>query len=239
MDSFEPVPLSEGAKHRAPSQQSRIRVLLSGKAAAVVVAASLFFSVIGVLRIVFPFHSQPKQTEIAAREEALQAVQSGGAGEQEKEQAEAVHWVYVTGAVGSPRVVAVPADSRLDAVIQAAGGLTSSADPTSVNLAREVEDGEHVHVLAEGEADTAERQTPPDQDGAEEQAQGIGSGCVDLNTATLQDLETLDGVGPKIAARIADYRENSGGFTSNEELLAVSGIGPKLLQRISVGLCPD
>ena len=223
-------------------------MLVSGKAGAVIVAAALFFSVIGILRAVFPFHSQPKQTEVSSveqtelvSEEEVEGFspQSGRAGEQETKRAESVLWVYVTGAVAAPGVVAVPADSRLDAAIQAAGGLTQEADPTSVNLARTVDDGEHVHVLTEGEAQAVQQPYAEQAGTLQEQAQGSSSGCVDLNTATLQELETLDGVGPKIAGRIADYRDSSGGFASNEELLAVSGIGPKLFERISAGLCPS
>ena len=238
MDSYQPIPVRSRADHHERDEhQGRLRVLLSSKAGNVVVAVALFFAVIGVLRVMLPFHSAPDAVNaVQAQEEAVPQSTPGGeavpgSGKEPVEEKPAECWVYVTGAVASPGVVSIPPDSRLETAVAAAGGLTPEADPTSVNLARPVEDGEHVHVAAEGEAQAS---APTSGDSGNT----VSPSCVDLNSATATDLETLDGVGPKIAARIIDYRESSGGFSSNDELLAVSGIGPKLLQRISVGLCP-
>ncbi len=244
MDSYQPIPVRSRADHHERDEhQGRLRVLLSSKAGNVVVAVALFFGVIGVLRVMLPFHSAPDAVSVvqAQEEAAPQSTPGGeavpGSGKEPVEEKPAECWVYVTGAVASPGVVSIPPGSRLEVAVAAAGGLSSTADETSVNLARPVEDGEHVHVAAEGENPVSD---PSNVSGPSNNSDGGGSAslCVDLNTATSADLATLDGVGPKIAARIIDYRESSGGFASNDELLAVSGIGPKLLQRISAGLCP-
>lgn len=236
MDSFEPIPIrSRADRHASQESQGRLRVLLSSKAGNVVIGVALFFGAIGVLRVLLPFHlASDAVSAVEVQEEATpQSAVLQDPVEAEPEEC----WVYVTGAVASPGVVSIPPGSRLEVAVAAAGGLSSTADETSVNLARPVEDGEHVHVAAEGENPVSD---PSNVSGPSNNSDGGGSAslCVDLNTATSADLETLDGVGPKIAARIIDYRESSGGFGSNDELLAVSGIGPKLLQRISAGLCP-
>lgn len=149
--------------------------------------------------------------------------------------------VYVTGAVNEPGIVEVPDGSRLSAAVDAAGGLGAAADPLSINLARLVQDGEHVHVFEVGE-DRREVQGGVTQGGPGAEPGGmVGTGapaCIDLNTATAAQLETLDGVGPKIAARILERRDAQGSFSANDELLAIPGIGPVLLSRITEGLCP-
>lgn len=142
--------------------------------------------------------------------------------------------VYISGAVHRPVLASVPVGSRVADAVEQAGGLLDSADLARVNLARELEDGEHVHIPAIGEATTGQGslqgESPvPDQPQA--------SDCVDLNSADEQQLQVLDGVGPKIAARIIKKREETGGFASSQELVAVSGIGQALLTRIRAGLC--
>ncbi len=96
----------------------------------------------------------------------------------------------------------------------AAGGYTDTADRAHLNLARFVVDGEQIRVPVVGEAPLA--------------APGMtASGLVNLNTADVTALETLPRVGPALAARIIDWREANGGFTTIDDLLSVSGIGTK------------
>lgn len=137
--------------------------------------------------------------------------------------------VHVTGAVGLPGVVQVPAQSRVVDAVEAAGGLRPEADLTSVNLAAFVSDGSHIHVAAEGEAPLATGDSAAAAPG--------GGGCVDLNSADLNALQDLDGIGPKLAQRILDHREANGPFTSVEQLTEVSGIGAVMLERVRVGVC--
>jgi competence protein ComEA len=128
--------------------------------------------------------------------------------------------VDVAGKVRHPGVYRLAAGSRVIDALRAAGGPRRGASTTSLNLAAQLQDGEQVLVGV------------PAQPGAAEPGIGAAStgaapdGPVDLNTATLEQLETLPGVGPVLAQRILDWRTQHGGFTSIEQLDEVSGIGP-------------
>lgn len=147
--------------------------------------------------------------------------------------------VNVVGHVKDPGVHEVPEGSRVIDVIEAAGGATQKADLTRLNLARVVGDEEYLAVLATGEEppevmapSTGGASTPtPDPTGGEAGGQGSG-GVLDLNTASATELETLPGVGPVMAGRIVDWREQNDGFRSVDELREVSGIGPKVFAQL-------
>jgi competence protein ComEA len=116
--------------------------------------------------------------------------------------------VHVAGEVVAPGLVEVAAGSRVADAVAEAGGLLATADPTGLNLAAPVVDGQQVVVRAVGE--TVAPGTP---------------GRVHLNTAAAGDLESIPGVGPVLAARIMQFREDNGPFVVVEELLGVAGIG--------------
>ena len=131
-------------------------------------------------------------------------------------------FVHVTGAVRRPGVYRVPAWGRLDLAVKRAGGPTRRADLQSVNLAAKVADGQQVVVPARGAAGG----------GASAAAEGPGagegsSGPISLNTATLAQLDELEGVGPVTARKILEWRKQHGGFRSVDDLKQISGIGPK------------
>ena len=129
--------------------------------------------------------------------------------------------VYLSGAVQNPGVYAVEEGDRLVQVIEAAGGTTQDADLGAVNLALRVKDEDHWHIPRMGEVS----QAAP--------AQGIGlAGKVNINTADLQQLISLPGIGEVKAQAIISYREASGPFSNVEDLLAISGIGPVTLNGI-------
>lgn len=143
--------------------------------------------------------------------------------------------VYITGAVVKSDVYVLPQGSIVKDVIEAAGGLTTEADPVQINQAQELKDQQHVHVPALGE----ENPPPPIQDGQSNPNPGNSSqagvatgGLININTATLEQLDQLPGIGPAIAQRIIDYREGSGGFTSVEQVTEVSGIGEATFNKI-------
>ena len=127
---------------------------------------------------------------------------------------------YVTGAVARPQsIVSVPFGSRVEAVIAAAGGLTDVADLDRVNLAQIVRDGDQIHVYAVEEQVTL-LATPND------------GGIVYINVAGVDELVELPRIGPAMAARIVEYREANGPFTSLEDVDEVSGIGPSTLDQL-------
>ena len=135
--------------------------------------------------------------------------------------------VYISGAVLNPAVYELPADAILLDAITAAGGFANEADQTVINLALPLKDGMHVHVPIPGDEPVVEM-------GGDEGSSGINrSGTpVNINTASLEELDTLPGIGPSIAQKIIDYRENNGPFSVIEEIDGVSGIGPAKLEEI-------
>jgi competence protein ComEA len=133
----------------------------------------------------------------------------------------AVVYVHVAGAVAVPGLYALPPDARAVDALAAAGGFASDADRGAVNLARTVTDGEQIVVPVVGAV-------PPPPAGGNA-AGPAGDGVVDLNSADAAALEELPGIGPALAERILAWREENGRFASIEDLLAVPGIGEKLL----------
>lgn len=147
-------------------------------------------------------------------------------------------YVYVTGEVANPGLYELREGDRVGDAIQSAGNLTSKADASSVNLARIAQDGEHIHVLAEGESPNAAADSGSSAAGSSSSSSSGSVGeCVNLNYASETELQALDGVGPTLAARIVEFRDKNGFFQSVEEVDAVSGIGSALVQRIAAGAC--
>lgn len=146
--------------------------------------------------------------------------------------------VHVAGAVRRPGVYRLPPGARIDDALRRAGGPRPRADLDAVNLAAKLEDGRQVVVPVRGGAPpgVAVPGGPPAAAGAAA-ATGAGAAApaqpVNLNTATLEQLDTLDGVGPGIANRILDYRRQHGGFRRVEELGEVPGIGDKRLAALT------
>jgi competence protein ComEA len=151
-------------------------------------------------------------------------------------------FVQVAGAVRHPGVYQVPADSRVFQVLETAGGLASDADQEALPLAAHVSDGCKIEVPRKGQPHGDILVTSGDS------AAGGGAGStssdgvtpggsksvalVSLNNATVEQLETLPGIGLKIAQAIVDYREQHGPFTSIDELTDVKGIGPAKLEQL-------
>ncbi|HYT09786.1 MAG TPA: ComEA family DNA-binding protein [Mycobacteriales bacterium] len=125
--------------------------------------------------------------------------------------------VAVTGRVRRPGVVTVPAGARVIDALRAAGGPLPGADLAMLNLARKLADGELVVVGLPG--------APSDPAAPGSAGAGAAGGQVDLNTATLEQLDGLPGVGPVLAQRILDWRAEHGHFATVDQLREVSGIG--------------
>lgn len=135
----------------------------------------------------------------------------------ESEQIRAEIYVHVAGEVTKPGLYSLAVGSRVEDAIELAGGMTKSAFEQSVNLARMVSDGEQIVVLDKSQVSAA----------------GAASEFISLNNATLEQLESLPGVGPSLASRIIDHRTAIGSFSDLSQLRDVSGIGEKLYAKIS------
>jgi competence protein ComEA len=131
--------------------------------------------------------------------------------------------VHVTGAVRRPGVYRLPSWGRLDLAVRRAGGPAQGADLEGVNLASKVADGQQVVVPRRGSPGAA--------------VAGVGAGVgaggaapsqpVSLNTATAEQLDELEGIGPMTAQKILEWRTQHGGFRSVDDLKQIGGIGPK------------
>ena len=177
-----------------------------GRALAYVVALLLGLTLAG--RVVFHTGAHPRAAPVAMK--AAQAP------------ARKV-LVHVVGAVRKPGLYRLTEGSRIDDAIKAAGGAKPRADLQLINLAAPVADGQQVIVPVRGHAASA---------GSSAGGSSATGGHVHLNTATLEELDTLPGVGPVTAQKILDYRNEHGAFKSVDELDAVPGIGPARLAEL-------
>ncbi len=139
-------------------------------------------------------------------------------------------YVHVVGAVEAPGMVELQSGSRVSDAVNAAGGFSSDADQLSVNLARQVSDGEQIVVgsAQTNAADSASGESPSGSSSSGADAGStVASGKVNINTATADQLTTLKGIGESTAQKIIDYRQQNGSFKSIEDIKNVSGIGDK------------
>lgn len=140
--------------------------------------------------------------------------------------------VDVVGPVRRPGVVRLPAGARVVDALAAAGGLKPGASPGMLNLAAVLADGQQIVVGASAPPGTGDTADAPAPAGATPVGPGGEPDLVDLNTATLEQLDGLPGVGPVLAQRILDWRTTNGRFTNVDQLAEVAGIGERKLADI-------
>lgn len=142
--------------------------------------------------------------------------------------------VHVVGAVPRPGLYEFAEGARVQDAIDAAGGMLAEANVDALNLAALLEDGQQLVIpYQDGSAVSAESSTlelpsavtevPTDASGVE---------LVNINTATLEELNALPGIGPTTAQKIIDYRTENGSFSTIEDIMNVSGIGPATFEEI-------
>jgi competence protein ComEA len=144
--------------------------------------------------------------------------------------------VYVSGAVNSPGVYSLARDARVINAIESAGGLTPDADPQSINLAARVNDGDRIAVLSLSQQSTRTVQLQTAAAASPRGSSAIPTPTpsypININTASLQEIEALPSIGSTKAASIFAYRQQHGPFKSLEELQNVDGIGPTIIEKI-------
>lgn len=199
--------IGEPLKDRLRSMDRRelLSILLVG---ALVVAGVAFWYVRSLPR--------PVSVQLAGDQES-----SGGAGAQASPSPSAAPIVvHVAGWVHRPGVYEFGQGDRVIDAVRRAGEAKRGADLTSLNLAALLVDGQQIVVLKRGQPPSLQ---PPS---------GTGEALVNVNTATIDQLESLPGIGPTLAQRIIDHREEHGPFRSVDELLDVSGIGDQTLAEL-------
>jgi competence protein ComEA len=140
--------------------------------------------------------------------------------------------VHVIGAVVKPGVVRLPEGARVEDALAAAGGLRGDADPAELNLAAVVSDGTQI-IIGTKASPRGEVREGSTSSGSVSTGTATVGAIIDLNTATLTQLDTIPGIGPVTAQAILDYRTKHGKFTKIEELQEVDGIGTKTYAQIA------
>jgi competence protein ComEA len=144
-------------------------------------------------------------------------------------------YVHVGGAVRRPGLYRVPIGARVDDAVRLAGGASEVAELDALNLAAKVKDGDKVLVPQRGAPGPNHGAPGAPATGGAAAGGGTSAGgapVVNLNSATVADLETLPGIGPALAQKIISYRDEKGGFRRIEDLLEVPGIGPKKFEEL-------
>jgi competence protein ComEA len=196
--------------------------------------------VIAVLVTVFALVRDKPPPVMSAKLPPVQMVSSGSPTPAAESEADGPVVVSVVGLVHKPGLVTLTAGARIADAIDAAGGALDGADLIGLNMARRVADGEQIIVgiaappgepttmgssVSSGPSTAPAPGTPPTGDAPP-------GGLVDLNTATVEQLDTLPGVGPVTAAAIVAWRDANGRFTSVDQLADVDGIGPARLDKL-------
>lgn len=135
--------------------------------------------------------------------------------------------VDVRGEVEKPGVYSLPAGARLQDAVNASGGFTEQADLSQVNLAERLQDGDVVSI-----GGVAQLEGTSDAAGPKGVAPTAGTGKININTATIAELDTLPGIGEVTAKRIIEFRETQGPYRSIDDLVHVQGISTRTITKL-------
>ena len=146
-------------------------------------------------------------------------------------------YVYVCGAVENPGLYSLPAGTRGLVAVEEAGGFTSDADRDYLNLAAVLSDGERLYIPFL--SDTMDMGTSEKIEGSVTGSSSASNGKININTAGLEELMTLSGIGEARAQDIIEYRTKVGAFLTTEEIMNVSGIGEARYEKIKDSITVD
>ena len=181
-----------------------------------------------LLALILRMHDQSKSDiSIETDAPADTSQQQEESDETSETEDEDIIYVDISGAVNEPGVYKVSGETRLYEVIEMAGGLSENADTDSVNRASFVEDGQKIIIPEKGSGNSGSASS---LNGVIPSAPG-GQQLVNINTASADELKTLNGIGDVIAERIIEYRSHSA-FKSIEDIMSVDGIGKKTYEKI-------
>ncbi|WP_049627050.1 helix-hairpin-helix domain-containing protein [Bacillus sp. JFL15] len=166
------------------------------------------------------------EKEEPVKQQSVLGQTASASGTDKTETADDKIMIDMKGAVRNPGVYEMKAGDRVTQAIEKAGGLKEKADELNVNLAEQLQDGTVVYIPSKGE----EENRPKTAAGEKEDAP------VNINTATLDELQAISGVGQKKAEAIIAYREENGRFQTAEDLMNVSGFGEKSFERIKTSI---
>lgn len=138
--------------------------------------------------------------------------------------------VEIKGEVKKPDVYTLNENAIIKELIEEAGGLTENADLSNINRAKKLQNHELVYIANKNDITKESRNTNSESNTSN--SQGISNTIVNINTATIEQLKTLNGIGDSKAKSIIEYREQNGGFKSKEDIKNVTGIGEKMFERI-------
>ena len=147
--------------------------------------------------------------------------------------------VDIKGAVNKEGVYSLPENSRVTDLVKLAGGMTEEADKNSVNLAQKLTDEEVIYIAKIGEDISVINVNSNKETNDGSRSNTDTSGKINLNSATLEDLKTISGIGEKRAQDILAYRDSNNGFTTVDELSNISGIGSKTLEKLKTEVTVD
>ena len=204
----------------------------------------LIIGIIVTIIVMFFIYKKADKKEIINMDEEILVMANSTSSDNAKKEGddmEDIIVVHVSGAIKSPGVVKLKQGARIEDAIEKAGGLKDNADISNVNLAYVLEDG--VKIIIPEKRDDGQTVDIVSSSVGDEIILNFNSNeeekktKVNINKASQSDLESLSGVGPSLASKIIDYRNNNGKFSNIEDIKNVSGIGDNKFEAIKDYIC--
>lgn len=192
----------------------------------------IIIAILVIILIGWKYYDSKNYEEVNSQEILATNTKKENKNSNEEEDMMAVH---ITGEVKKSGVVKIKEGSRIEDIIEAAGGLTENADITNVNLAFVVEDGMKIRIPSINEEKTDEDYITEDSGKGvimTDENTSTSSSVININTASESELEQLPGIGPSISSRIVEYRNKNGKFKSIEDIKNVTGVGDSKFEKI-------